>query len=173
MNESTIKPIALSEIIQNLDNYNTKGRNTWGRGITGDIEEYLGWHLDNFKESKLTQYERIKSLQEIGDSSYFESPQADRSELKSFIASKIKEISIDEVNLYLHDRSKGLISNEKAIILHICQKISELEKKRSELYAGTQKRFGQQLTPRAIEYDKTIDEINDAKVELYNSLVGD
>ena len=167
----TEHPITINEILENLTNRNTTGRNTWGRGIRGDIEDVLGWHLDDLSESPLSQRDRIATLALIRDTEYLSSETMDRSDLKEFVVGKIREISIDEANLYLRERATTPDLSESQNITDICHQLDALEQRRLELFAGTQKRFGDgPLTDREMAYDKTVDDISDLKVELYNHL---
>ncbi len=168
METTTTSPLGLDEIINNISSKNMTGRNSLGRGIRGDIEEYLGWHENNLKDSPLTQQDRIKTLKQITSSEHMMSDAMIGSDLKKFVDDKIVELMIDEADVYLSERNTLPKSNESKEIETISNSINNLE---LELSSSTDNHIKVEYEGYTKEEQSKRDElhrnIKEQKINLY------
>jgi hypothetical protein len=166
--ETVTGNITLDEIVSNLSNRNTLGRNSCKRGIRGDIEEYLGWHLDNLSDSPLTERDRVLALRIINDVDFMKSSEMAGTDLKDFISQKIDELSIDEVDNYIKNRQSNSDKTEKEEIKLLCNSVNELDEKLLSLCAGhTKVPIRERVGPVYTEIDRLLRERDDKKLEIY------
>lgn len=165
--DTSIQPVTLDEIINNLSARNSTGRNIIGRGIRGDIEEYLGWHLRDIKKSPLSELDRVNSLEKIRNTDFLQTSEMAQSDLKEFLDKKIDELSRKEGQKYLSSRSRNSDLSESEGVKRICEELSFLEKEYEEKVPGTQKwPAGVPRTGRATEVDRIADQIKELEISL-------
>ncbi len=161
------KHVSIEEICNNLSARNSTGRNIFGRGIRGDIEEYLGWHLDNIKESPLSQLDRVDALEKIKNTEFLLAPEMAESDLKKFLDTKITELCREEAQKYLSTRKENLLFDESPDVVELCEQIGLLREEHDKKAPGTLKwPRSEPRTGRAAEVDELFHQINELETNL-------
>lgn len=171
MTENIPTSISLDEILGNISSKNMTGRNSLGRGIRGDIEEYLGWHEDNIDNSPLSPQDRIKALSRIANTDYIQSDVMSGSDLKYFVEGKIVELMLDESDKYLRERDTTPKPNEPNDVQATADLIKELQGKLTSISSDHIKvqYEGYSIREQQVQ-DRLSSQIKEQKVKLYGLL---